>query len=352
MMFTVAAYLVEQLSGLTFENFLRKHFWEPLEMKSTILQPTNAVEAGLPIAQPYIWRKESEKYDAVERQYSPEATGAGLIVTSVNDYLKWVRAMMDQKPPVSKEVYNGLTKLRSFPGNEDTDDPIPFYSQTLYAAGLEVQYYRGYQLISHDGGDPGVTSKHFFLPEIKFGGVMIGNAGSGYRVISVVMRELIDEAIGVPKADRINWVTWKRKEIEDGEKKEEEERLEARRKLCADSEGKPQPQDTPLETYTGSYTNAGYHEITVGVNKDQKLFIDMSDRTMGFTLELEHLCNQMKYIAHFSDYYEHETMELAAEFMFEKEEIVRLGLDLEEDLEGRRVWFEKIGAASLPVRTR
>lgn len=351
MMFTAAAYLVEQLSGLSFEDFLRKHFWEPLEMKSTILQPTKAVEAGLSIAQPYIWDKKAEKYNAVERQYSPEATGAGLIVTSVNDYLKWVRAMMERRAPVTEDVYQGLTKLRSFPDNDDDDDPVPFTSPMFYAAGLEVNYYRGYQMVSHDGGDPGVTSKHFFLPQIKFGGVMIANANSGYRVISVVMRELIDEALGVPQAERIDWASWKRKEIEEGEKKEEEERLEARRKLCPESDGELQEQETPLDKYTGIYSNAGYHEIKVETNNNDKLFIDMSDRTMGFTLELEHLCNQKKYIAHLRDYYEGEEMELAAEFEFENnEKVVRIGIDLEGDLKSKRVWFERVDP--LPDRTR
>lgn len=350
MMFTVAAYLVEQLSGLSFEDFLRKHFWEPLEMKSTILQPTKAVEAGLPVAQPYIWDKKTKKYNVVKRQYSPEAAGAGLIVTSVNDYLKWVRAMMERKPPVSQDVYEGITKLRSFPDNEEDDDPVPFSSPMFYAAGLEVNYYRGYQMISHDGGDPGVTSKHFFLPQIKFGGVMIANANSGFRVISVVMRELIDEALGVPKAERVDWTSWKRKEIEEGEKKEEEERLEARRKLCPESDGEPQEQKTPLDKYTGVYSNPGYHEIMVEVNKNDKLFIDMSDRTMGFTLELEHICNETKYIAHFRDYYEGEELEFAAEFEFEGEKAVRIGIDLEGDLKSKRVWFDRVDA--LPLRTR
>lgn len=179
---------------------------------------------------------------------------------------------------------------------------------------------------------------------------MIGNAGSCYRVISVVMRELIDEALGVPKADRVDWVAWKRKEIEEEEEKEEEERLEKRKKLCPESDGEPQEQLKPLILYTGTYSNPGYHEISVEVNKENKLFIDMSDRTMGFTLELEHLCNQTKYIAHLRDYYEaEEEMELAAEFVFEQEKVVRLGLDLEEDVKSRRIWFDKVEDPTLTM---
>lgn len=351
MMFTVAAYLVEQLSELSFEAYLRKHFWGPLGMASTNLQSWKAIEAGLPVAQPYKWREESQSYAAVERQLSPEAEGAGLIVTSVNDYVKWVKAMMHQEGPVSEEVFRGLTKPRSFERTEPSDYLDPFASPEVYAAGLEIVYYRGYQIISHDGSDPGLNSRHFFVPHVKFGGVILGNSASADRVIQVVSRELIDEALGIPRTERTDWVAWERKLIARDEREREEERSERRKQLCPDATGESQPQQTPLTAYTGEYWNAGYHGITVQVNTNNRLFIDMSDRTMGFTLELEHLCNQTKYIAHRTDYYEGAYEEVAAEFVFENDEVVKLGIDLDEDLEGKRVWFDKVNGNTLPVRT-
>lgn len=353
MMFTVAAYLVEQLSGLSFEDYLRKHFWQPLGMESTNLQSRNAIKAGLPIAQPYKWRKDSESYAPVERQYSPEAEGAGLIVTSVNDYIKWVKAMMRQEAPVSEEVYRGLTKPRSFERTELSEYIDPFASPEIYTAGLDIVYYRGYQIISHDGSDPGLNSRHFFVPQIKFGGVILGNSATSDRVIQIVSRELIDGALGVPRAERTDWVAWERKLIARDERESEEERQETRKQLCPEATDEPQPQKRPLTAYTGQYWNAGYHGITVQVNSDNRLLIDMSDRTMGFTLELEHLCDQTKYIAHRRDFYEgYDDVELATEFVLENDEVVKLGINLEEDLEGQRIWFDKVNQKTLPIRTQ
>lgn len=351
MMYTVAAYLVEQLSDLSFEKFLRHHFWKPLGMSSTNLQSKNAVDAGLPVAQPYVWREESNNYATVERQYSPEAVGAGLVVTSVNEYIKWVKALMNKEPPISEEVYDGLIKPRSFASAENADELEPFTSPDLYGAGLQSRYYRGYLIISHDGRDPGVSSRHFFLPQIKFGGVILGNSASAGGVLEVLSRELIDEALEIPCAERTDWIAWKRNMIAKDEKEEEEGNYERRKKLCPEVNGQPQPQQTPLSTYTCNYWNDGYRGMKVEINQDNKLFIDATDRTMGFTLEFEHLCNQTKYIAHMSDYYEGYHEEMAAEFVFEDDKVVKLGLELEEDLDGGWVWFDKVDDKLLPTRT-
>lgn len=94
----------------------------------------------------------------------------------------------------------------------------------------------------------------------------------------------------------------------------------------------PQPQKTPLDAYTGEYWNKGYRLFTVQV-KDDKLFIDATDRSMGFTLILEHICDQTKYIAHMSDFLEGGDDPLIAEFKFEGDKASKLGVDLESDIE-------------------
>ena len=337
MMFTVATYLVEQVSGLSFVEFLHKHFFGPLSMDTTHLQPDAAIAAGLQdrIATPYIWRDVSA-YTSIELEQCPEAQGAGSIFTSANDYIKWVRAVMNQEHPVSPELYKGLMKPRIFENPEkDVDELAPLTSPTFYAAGWELYYYRGYKVVNHDGMIGGFGGTHFFLPQLKFGAVIFGNAGVANDVATIISHELIDEVLNVPQCERPDWNELQKKDLEEYERDKED----LRKELCPETDG-TEPQKLPLNAYTGKYQNAGYHEMTVIV-KDDKLLIDATDRSMGFNLAFEHVCDQTKYIAHLSDYYEGSDEELAAEFKFENDKVVKMGIRLEEDLK-ELIWFDRV----------
>ncbi|KAJ9264739.1 hypothetical protein DTO195F2_2190 [Paecilomyces variotii] len=297
MMYTVATYLVERKTGISFADFLQIHFFGPLEINSTSLQPEAARAKGLGdrITAGYIWDADSREYKELQTPDSPEAQGAGFIITSVNDYIRWVRAMINHEGPITEGIYNGLVKSRIFQ-NPEAENLNPLTSPSVYAAGWEIFYYRGHMVVSHDGADPGFGTIHFFLPGFKFGGAIFGNSSDGGIVAAIVMRELIDEVLRVPRAERPDWNKIVSAENSEG-KNSDEEKL--RQKLSPGIQ-EPQPQKTPLDAYTGEYWNKGYRLFTVEV-KDGKLFIDATDRSMGFTLTLEHICDQTKYIAHMSE---------------------------------------------------
>jgi hypothetical protein len=334
MMFTVATYLLEKQSGLSFSDFLQERFFRPLGMHSTNLQPERARANGLSdrIATGYAWQEKIEEYKGFQSPDCPEADGAGSIITSVNDYIKWVKAMMNNEDPITAEVYNGLVKLRSIEDPE-MDELPPFTSMTAYAVGWEVLFYRGHKVIQHSGSVPGFGTRHFFLPGFKFGGVIFGNSSDAGVAAQVLVQELIDEVLGVPKAERLDW-----NKIESAkESEDEDEEGKLREKICPGLK-EPQPQTLPLSVYTGEYWNLGYHSIVVQV-KDDKLFIDATDRSMGFTLTFDHVCEQTAYIAHLSDFLEGGDTTIRAEFEINKGRAVKLGLQFELDMEGL-IWFD------------
>lgn len=335
MMFTVATHLVEKMSGLTFSDFLQERFFQPLDMPSTNLQPALARAKGLGerIATGYFWDQDSGKYQGFQSPDCPEGQGAGSIVTSANDYIKWVKAVMNHEAPITDEVYSGLVKLR-MTQNPSPEGLRPFTSPTACGAGWEIFFYRGYMLVSHDGAIPGFASYHFFLPDSKFGGVIFGNSAGGETVTTILMRELIDEALKVPKAERLDW---NKIESEDSDEGESEEEL--RLQLCPGI-SEPERQKMPLSTYTGEYWNAGYHTLIVKI-KNEKLFADATDRSMGFTLVFDHVCEQTKYIAHLIDLFEGGDEPLKAEFRLVDGKAVKMGLHFEPELK-ELIWFDRV----------
>ncbi|KAI1352809.1 beta-lactamase family protein [Xylaria sp. FL0043] len=332
-MYTVATYLVEKKSGLVFADFLQEHFFGPLGMSSTHLQPTRARSFGLGdrFAKGYSWNKRSKAYIGFEPLDCPEGQGAGSIMTSVNDYIKWVKAMMNKEHPIDEEVYKGLIKIRTL-ASDNPEDTQPLTSPTVYATGLEIFYYRGYMVIGHDGSISGFGSRHFFVPNLKLGGAIFGNAGNADEVATILSRELIDEALGVPVAERPDWD----KVLQDERSKYEcDPKEEELRRILSEA---TEPQKMPLRAYTGEYWNPGYHGMTVAV-KDGKLFVDAGDRSFGSSLVFDHVGEQTEYIAHWRSALEGSDNLIPAKFMFQNDRTTKMGLELEDD---EFIWFDRV----------
>lgn len=337
-MYTVATHLVEEKSKKSFADFLQGRIFAPLGMASTHLQPQRARDHGLGsrLSAGYLWEKEDSTYYGIEIQDCPEGQGAGSVVSSANDLILWVKALMNREGPICEDVYQGMVRLRSF------RDPSgkrlrPLTSPSFYAAGIEIYYYRGHAVVWHDGNTAGFSGRFFFVPELKVGAVVLGNASGAMAVSSILMRELLDDALGVPQEAR--------RAQEKGKKKEGKKRAT---KVAAGppprsarGRGKTelQAQVTPLAAYTGDYSNAGYHSLRAEI-KDGRLFIDATDRSFGFTLEFEHREGQTKYTAYLCDFLEGGADPIAAEFSFEGGVAVRMGLDLEPALK-KLIWFER-----------
>lgn len=338
MMFTVATHLIETVTGQSFESFLHEHFFKPLEMSFTNLQPPAAIAAGLEsrLATPYRWVSESDSYRPVPLQHMPEAQGAGQIITSVVDYAKYVRAMMHQELPITKDIYNGVTRPRIIDNPETGDEELdPWTSHQMYAAGWEVRWYRGEKIVQHDGGIPGFGSVHFFMPGRKVGGVIIGNSDEAGTVADVISKELIDEVLDVPRKGRTDW----EKRAVEAERKFEEEKESVQEQLCPGLK-ELRPLEREMEDYVGRYWNVGYHEMAVEI-REGKLFVDASDRSMGFYLRLEHVCDQTKFIGHLEDCYDGTKEEVPVQFKIEYGKVVSFGMK-DEATYDEYVWYERM----------
>ncbi|RMZ16996.1 hypothetical protein D0862_00976 [Hortaea werneckii] len=339
MMFTVATRLIEVSSGLQFQDYLEEHFFSKLNMTSTNLQPSRARSKGYGdrIATGYAWHDEDGTYQMVDILDSPEDQGAGSIITSVDDYILYIRAILQRTHPFTENVYDGLTRSRTLV-DPSHNHPKPFTSPLIYAAGLETFYYRGHQVVRHDGLIDGYGSTHFFLPAHDFGGVIFGNSEGMETVAEVLSNTIIDELLDVPHNERPDWNELSKQEDAEDDNAANKQLENITQALCPGIVD-AQPQTLPLDSYTGTYNNAGYHDLTVEI-RDDGLFIDATDRSMGFTLTFDHVCENSKYVAHLSDFQTGGDDPFAAEFKLENGRAVSMGLHLESDLT-QYIWFDR-----------
>jgi CubicO group peptidase (beta-lactamase class C family) len=338
-MYTVASYLVEQRSGLSFSEYLHRHFFHPLEMTSTSLQPKEARAKGLGdrICQGHLWEDDEQEYMAFDFPDTPEGQGAGSIITSVNDYIKYVKAVMDKRAPFNEQVYKGIMKERTIMGLE-TEKPYLFSSPRIYAAGWRLHYYRGYQVVAHQGEIPGCSTTHLFLPDLKFGCVIFANAGGADSVISILVHELIDEVLKVPQDQRLDW-----EQVEKTMSYEEEITGPATvahgESLPSSNPGQPRPQERPLSSYRGEYRHPGYGSIEVRV-KEGQLFVDANDRSLAVEMNFEFLPEETKFVAYLSCRTEGICDRVPAGLRFDDNGCSWLGMELDEPK--ILVWFERV----------
>lgn len=356
MMYTVATYLVEVKSGRDFGGFLEDRIFKPLDMSSTGLQPSRARFRGFEtsMATGYLWNKADLTYRDLENPDCPEGQGAGSIITSVNDFIKWVKALIYREDPINQKVYEGLTRMRAFV-NPNASKRKRYTSPVAYAAGLDIYYYRGHMVVGHNGVMSGWGSRFFFLPDLEFGSVIVGNSEGANSIASILVRRLVDNLLGVEdKPIHHNKTKHKTKaqnpapcrnvnhksnlNVNNAVKKNQghNNSKESGQKSRSSA---PQPQEMPLSAYIGSYWNPGYHGLVVQIREDV-LFIDATDRSMGFTLTLEHICNGTQYNAHLSDRLDGGDDLVKAEFVIENDRVMKLGLHLETALK-EMIWFER-----------
>ncbi|EGD86457.2 uncharacterized protein TERG_02715, partial [Trichophyton rubrum CBS 118892] len=185
MMYIVASYLVEHVTGDSFSDFLEKRIFLPLKMESTSVQPWRALAKtkGRNISVGYIWDKNARAFKSSPFLDRPESQGAGQLITTASDHAKWIKTMINREGPITEDIYSLLTKKRVL------EDPLKDQcskNPSFYGLGWQIQDYSGYTIVSHEGGEAGSLCDNFFVPGLKFGAFIFCNAGHSHNVISLV----------------------------------------------------------------------------------------------------------------------------------------------------------------------
>jgi hypothetical protein len=287
MMFTVASHLVEVKTEKPFSTFLHENFFEPLGMTSTYLQASSAIASCQSdrLASGHQFDEEKGTWDEFDAFDSPEGQGAGSIVTSAADYIKYVQALLHNRHPISADMRKALIQPRIMI-DTDGNDPDPFCSPELYCLGLGTYYYRGHQVVIHEGLIDGFGSSHFLLPAHGFGAVILGNADGAEQITWILARELIDAALGIPEADKPDWAALQAEKLAKDDRNTGNELEELRQRLKFD-QGLEEPVPA-LNAFAGNYINPGYGTFIVEI-RNEGLYIDATDRGFPCTFTFEHV---------------------------------------------------------------
>ncbi len=185
--YDVAALVVQEVSGMVFEDYMHKHILQPLGLNNTYTG-VGKLEAGSAAGQ----AAKGYKIGFFEpRLYAAPVfrgnNGAGYIYSNGTDMGRWLQLQLGL-------VENPLSSIIDLTHRQDQTVVPDLASLTAYAMGWQVSF-AGNGIILHTGLNPNFTSIVLLQPQKKFGVAVMGNSNS--QLTSYIGRTIMNALDGV-----------------------------------------------------------------------------------------------------------------------------------------------------------
>lgn len=199
-MYMALSLVAETVTGEPLGDALREHVWRPLGMHATYMGDEEAAagEKGT-LATAYSWDGGAGAYAPLPAETVTELRGTGAVISTAADMARWLRCLLTEGEALSPAVHADIRRPRALV----TTAPADGNDIMTYGLGWLRTVYQGQVLYSHAGGTSTQGSETFWLPELGFGFVAMGNApGASNHAARVLAYGLMDERIGVPEGKR------------------------------------------------------------------------------------------------------------------------------------------------------
>ena len=165
--YLVLASIIEQVSGLTFEQYVQRHIFDPLGMAHSHTSQENAIGGGMTSGHRY-WFGFPQP---ARLRYEADRMPTAALVSSAGDLAKFLVAQLNSG------VYAGR-QILSKNGVEQMHHPGVGAEGFSYAMGWRVTQLQGTTAISHGGIVPHFRGKMVFLPDAGWGVAYLTNVSS------------------------------------------------------------------------------------------------------------------------------------------------------------------------------
>jgi len=171
--YMVLGYLIERISGQTYEEFVQQNIFKPLGMNDSGLLSSVTI---IPRRASGYWPG-SDGVENAERWDPRIGFSSGSLYSTTEDLLRWEEGLFGGKLLTA-------TSLRKM--------TTPFKSD--YACGLHVNRVSGHLMIEHDGNNIGFNSDMAYFPEQRIAVIVLANLNG--TVTGEVMKALAAVAHG------------------------------------------------------------------------------------------------------------------------------------------------------------
>ncbi len=273
LIYMVAGYICEVITGLTWEETVAERLLQPLGMDATNFS-IDELQKVDDHSRPHAsrgGRTGEVPYRAIEI-----AGPAGSINSNVADMTRWVQMNLNEGRFADKQVVSAdsLRELHKPAVVMPVDMPWEETKLVGYGLGWVVEDYRGHRVVWHNGGIDGFKSVVSLVPGQRLGVVVLANRFPSEAPETIAYR-IVDELLGL---DSIDWGR-RRSELEIASAAAAEKQRVSRREQTKDDA----PPTHPLSAFAGEYDHPGYGRISFEV-MDGKLVADLH----GLKVRMEH----------------------------------------------------------------
>lgn len=178
--YLILGYIIEKLSGIDYEEYVKKKILEPLQMDRSFFK-REEVEANSDVAIPYIITRDGECKKS-QFPYGPISSDGGLI-SNVLDLARYItmylnRGKYDGGTLISSKYIEEMEKPRM-------KLPLQVFDGEAYGYGLHIiPNFLGNKLVGHGGSVLVATASMEYVPEKRIGIALLAN-GSGYPLSQI-----------------------------------------------------------------------------------------------------------------------------------------------------------------------
>lgn len=199
-------YIVSKISGMSFDDYLKKTFFEPLGMKNTGIHKSKEILEN----EAYGYSYENGKFQKATNWDMSWAGGAGALYSTVGDLYLWNEAIFNGKVLSEESLKSAFTPVKLNDGTEPKD------LGGGYGYGWLMMESRGLKVILHGGGLHGFNSDLTRYSDINATVVVLQNCldpapGMGASQLSSQIQEIFfwelmkpQESVKVDKTVSVN----------------------------------------------------------------------------------------------------------------------------------------------------
>lgn len=295
-LYAVAGQLIEEVTGKTWERFMREDVLVPAGMRTATsdrVERRRNRNRAWPHGRrdgPMTGMGTQEVMDDSGRaEFDPElganAAPAGGVAASANDMTRWISIQLARgalpeggrlfSEAQSREMWTPRIHVPFGQAPEPIAATTPQFNS--YALGWTERDYQGRRLIMHTGAVFGAQAIIVLIPDINVGFSVAINSEDGEAVLGIAY-ELLDHYLGRPYYD---WGAAFQTFV-----RERDARAVAMLQQQTSTAAPSQPS-LPLERYAGRYRDPWYGPMTITHRSDGRLVMDFT-LTPGMTGELTH----------------------------------------------------------------
>lgn len=203
MMFGTMGFLVERLSNTSLACFLRDRLWRPMGMNHTYLHPGEARANGEDLSKSFYFDNDTQTLNTMTQYDEGSLSGAGMAISSVEDWSKYLQHMMDETGPISKAGYQVIKKSHMVVEEGIDVLDAAFTGQVNYALGWQVGVFGNEPVWFHSGYVNQMVSFMFFVPSRKFAYVGMMNTNS-LATLDAITAQVLNDYFNVDPSKRFD----------------------------------------------------------------------------------------------------------------------------------------------------